>query len=248
MLSIEELSEEVEKISKVAQDTNKQVTTMMQIKNKDHPLHEGKANNDDDNHEGNEDDDKNHEGKSGMDNDDKNHTAQDEEHKKEARAARYKAMKLAMAEEDEEKRDAAIKSAMEQTDPTTNTTTNEKEGQTEEEKEEHAAVASIIGDKRAEYIEKILSANRLFNASNIKDVEKRVRKASLTSLKKEYKTILPFIGGAKAEQAPAAEPPVIPFFASMMNPQEVDAASLTASSPDSAFAKLTTKELLEMAN
>jgi hypothetical protein len=248
MLSIEELSEEVEKISKVAQDTHKQVTTMMEIKNKDHPLHEGKANNDDDNHEGQNDDDKNHEGKSGNDDDDKNHTAQDEEHKKEARAARYKAMKLAMEMDDEEKRDAAIKSAMEQTDPTHNTTTNEKEGQTEEEKEEHAAVASIIGDKRAEYIEKILSANRLFNASNIDSVEKRVRKASLTSLKKEYKTILPFIGGAKAAQSPAAEPPVIPYFASMMTPQEIDAKSLTASSPDSAFAKLTTKELLEMAN
>ncbi len=246
MLSIEELSAEVEKISKVAQDTHKQVTTMMEIKNKDHPLHEGKANNDDDKHEGQNDDDKNHEGKSGMDDDE--HKAQNDEKEKEARAARYKAMKLAMAEEDEEKRDAAIKSAMEQKDPTTNTTTNEKEGQTEEEKEEHAAVASIIGDKRTEYIEKILSANRLFNASNIESVEKRVRKASLTSLKKEYKTILPFIGGAKAEQTPAAEPPVIPYFASMMNPQEIDASQLNASSPDSAFAKLSTKELLEMAN
>ena len=249
MYTFEELAEKVEQISKVADSTHKQVTTMMDIKTKDHPLHQAQNNHDDpENKEGKSGmDDDNHEGKSGMHDDDQ-HNSMDEEHEKEARKARYNAMKSAMDEHDEEKRDAAMKQAMEQEDPTTNTTTNEKEAQTEEEKEEHAAVASIIGDKRQEYITKILSANKLFNASNINSVEKRVRKASLTSLKKEYKTILPFIGGVKAEQAQApATQPVIPFFASMMTPEDIDKSQLTASSPDAAFANLSTKELLEMA-
>ena len=245
MYTFEELAEKVEQISKVAEQTK----SMMEIKTKDHPLHQAQNNHDDpENKEGKSathDDDH----KEGMDNHDKNHEAQEEEEKKEARKARYNAMKSAMDENDEEKRDAAMKQAMEQKDPTTNTTPNAKEAMDEDEKEEHAAVASIIGDKRQEYITKILSANKLFNASNIQEVEKRVRKATLTSLKKEYKTILPFIGGVKAEQQPAAAaPPVIPYFASMMTPQDVDASQLTASSPDSAFANLTTKELLEMAN
>ncbi len=249
MYTFEELAEKVEQISKVADSTHKQVTTMMDIQTKDHPLHTAQNNHDDpENKEGkaNNDNDNNHKG---THDDDDEHKSQTEEEKKEARKARYNAMKSAMDEHDEEKRDAAMKQAMEQKDPTTNTTTNEKEAQTEEEKEEHAAVASIIGDKRQEYITKILSANKLFNASNIDSVEKRVKKASLTALKKEYKTILPFIGGAKAEQQPAAAaPPVIPYFASMMTPQDVDKSQLSASSPDSAFANLSTKELLEMAN
>ena len=245
MYTFEELAEKVEQISKVAEQTK----SMMEIKTKDHPLHTAQNNHDDpENKEGKKanETDEDYKARVAQEEDEKKEAQEDEE-KKEARKARYSAMKSAMDENDEEKRDAAMKKAMEQEDPTTNTTTNEKEakGQTEEEKEEHAAVASIIGDKRQEYITKILSANKLFNASNINSVEKRVRKASLTSLKKEYKTILPFIGAAKTEQPPAQAPPVIPFFASMMTPEEVDKSQLTASSPDSAFANLSTKELLK---
>ena len=248
MLSLEELGESIEEIKKTANETMK---TMNELKTRDHPLHQ--AQNDD------HDDPKNKEGKkakanddddyTSTNNDDDNHKAQNDEEKKEARKARYNAMKIAMAEEDEEKRDAAIKSAMEQTDPTTNTTTNDKEAkaQTEEEKEEHANVASIINDKRAEFITKILSANKIFNASNVDSVEKRLRKASLSKLKQEYKVIKPFIGAVKTEEQPA-QAPVIPYFASMMTPESVDASQLNASSPDSAFANLSTKELLEMAN
>ncbi len=247
MYTFEELAEKVEQISKTADSTHKQVTSMMDIKTKDHPLHQATNNHNDPNDKtakrANETDE-DYEARIAQEDDDKKE-AQEKEEEKEARKARYSAMKLAMAEEDEEKRDAAIKSAMEQSDPTHNTTPNNKEAQTEDEKEEHAAVASIIGDKRQEYITKILSANKLFNASNIDSVEKRVRKASLTSLKKEYKTILPFISAVKVEQAPAATQPVIPFFASMMTPEEVDKSQLTASSPDSAFANLSTKELLK---
>jgi len=250
MLSLEEMSEKIEEISKTANETMK---TMNEWKNKDHPLHSAQNNH-------NDPDDKTAKRANETDEDYKARiAAQEEEEKKEAKAnedekearkARYNAMKLAMDEDDEEKRDAAIKSAMEQKDPTLNTTPNTKEskkGQTEEEKEEHANVASIINDKRTEFITKILSANKIFNASNIDSVEKRLRKASLTKLKQEYKVILPFIGAVKTEEQPA-QAPVIPFFASMMTPENVDASQLNASSPDSEFAKLSTKELLEIGN
>ena len=157
-----------------------------------------------------------------------------------------------MDEHDEEKRDAAMRRAMEH--PTENLTRNDKEkvGQdnmTDEEKEEHASVASIIGDKRQEIIDKILTANKIFNTSNINEVEKRVKKASLTKLKAEYKTILPFIGATKqTENNSEQSPPVIPYFANIMPPEQVDASQLNASSPDSAFAQISTKELLEMAD
>ena len=53
MYTFEELAEKVEQISKVADSTHKQVTTMMDIKTKDHPLHQATNNHDNDkNHEG----------------------------------------------------------------------------------------------------------------------------------------------------------------------------------------------------
>ena len=195
MLSLEEMSEKIEEIAKTADSTHEQVKSMMEIKTKDHPLRTAQNNHDDDDHKGKKGDN-NDDDHQATHNDDDDHMGQNDEEKKEARANRYKAVKLAMEMDDEEKRDAAIKSAMEQTDPTTNTTPNAKEskkGQTEEEKEEHANVASIINDKRTEFITKILSANKIFNASNVESVEKRLRKASLTKLKQEYKVIKPFI-------------------------------------------------------
>lgn len=251
MLSLEEMADKIEELSKTANETLK---TMNELKTRDHPLHQAKKGQNDDH-----DDPQSKEGKAGMDDDnhdagygedDDNHKAQTDEEKKEGRANRYKAVKAAMEMDDEEKRDAAIKSAMEQTDPTHNTTPNDKEAkaQTEDEKEEHANVASIINDKRQEFITKILSANKIFNASNIDSVEKRLRKASLSKLKQEYKVIKPFIGAVKTEEQPTPQTPVIPYFASMMTPENVDAAQLNASSPDAAFANISTKDLLEMAN
>lgn len=205
------------------------------------------------NHEGNEEDKK----------EEAKHAQEKmEEEKKEARANRYKALKEAMGEHDEMKRDSAIKAAMDEhdhkekdaqsKDPTENVTNSEKphiekEGQTEEEKEEHAAVASILKDKKADYISKILTANKIFNPSEVKTIEKRLKKANISELEKEWSHVKPFVGSmpnAPKEQSPD----FIPFFASMGNAEEIDAAQLNANSPDSAFAKLSTKELLEMAN
>lgn len=238
-LTLEELASKLDSIHKTANAVKADVDEMH--KEREHPLATHKAKHADET-------DEDYKARVAQEDEDEKKEAQDDEEKKEARKARYSDMKKALAEEDEEKRDTAMKRAMEQHDPTHNTIRNDKEKvATEEEKEEHANVASIIGDKRQEFINKILTANKVFNASNIKDVEKRVRKASLTKLKLEYKTIEPFI--AAQQPATPTEPtqPVIPFFANIMNPEEVDASQLNASSPDSAFAQISTKKLLEMA-
>lgn len=209
------------------------------------------------NHEGQEEDKKEEEAKKAQED--------MEEEKKEARANRYKALKAAMNEHDEEKRDAAIKAAMDEHDhmeKDAQTTREEnllqqdkphiekKEGkysQTEEEKEEHAAVASILKEKKADYISKILTANKIFNPSEVKEIQKRLKKANISELEKEWSHVKPFVANMPNQPQEKSEP-FIPFFASMGNAEEIDAAQLNANSPDSAFAKLSTKELLEMAN
>lgn len=237
-LTLEELASKLDAIHKTANIVKADVD---EIKERDHPMHMSKRANE------NEED---YKARVAQEMEDKKKEAEEKEEMKEARKARYSAVKAAMGEHDEEKRDAALRAAMAQTDPTENTIRNDKERTAEEEekeKENNAAVASIIGDKRQEFINKILTANKVFNASNIKEVEKRVMKASLSKLKTEYKTIEPFI--AQQVQAKPAEqsPPVIPYFASMMTPEDVDIKQLNANSPDSAFAQISTKELLEMA-
>lgn len=247
-LTLEELASKLNSIHKTASAVKADVE---EIKQRDHPLHQAM-------------DEKHDDEKTAMDEehkesmDEEHKEAMDEEHEKEARKARYKAMKKAMDEHDEKDRDTAMHKAMDnndvkhhQTNPTENTTRNDKEktAMDEEHEEEHAAVASIIGDKREEFINKILSANKVFNAPNIKSVEKRVRKASLTKLKAEYNIIKPFTAAAQPTQTATEQPEqVIPYFANIMNPEQVDASQLNASSPDSAFAQISTKELLEMAN
>ena len=246
-LTLEELASKLDSIHKTANAVKADVEEM---KERDHPLHQAKKAN-----ETEED----YKARVAQEEEDEKKEAQEkeDEEKKEARHARYNAMKIALAEEDEENRDAAMNKAMNdvehrQKDPSENTTRNDKEktAQDEEEKkEENAAVASIIGDKREEFINKILSANKVFNASNIKSVEKRVRKASLTKLKAEYNVIKPFIANTQPTQTATEQPEqIIPYFANIMNPEQVDASQLNASSPDSAFAQISTKELLEMAN
>jgi len=204
---------------------------------------------------------KNHEGQTEEEKDKEAKHAQEEkmeEEKKEARGNRYKALKAAMDEPDEEKRDAAIKAAMDEHDHKEKEAMDnnllhqdkshiEKEGQTEEEKEEHAAVASILKEKKADYISKILTANKIFNPSEVKEIQKRLKKANISELEKEWSHVKPFVANMPNQPQEKSEP-FIPFFASMGNAEEIDAAQLNANSPDSAFAKLSTKELLEMAN
>ncbi len=199
-----------------------------------------------------------------MDDDKKNHEAQDEKDKKEAqekqeeekkealkakRAKRDAAIKLAQDETDEDKKDAAIKSAMDEYDNKEHKAMDkehEKDAMTDEEKEEHAAIASILKDKKEDFIKKILTANKIFNPTNLKEIEVRIKKASISELEKEWSAVQPFVANMPTEQKPPEQ--IIPYFASMGTPEQIDASQLNASSPDSAFSKFTTKELLEMEN
>jgi len=205
---------------------------------------------------------KNHEGQTEEEKEKMAKKAQEEkmeEEKKEARGNRYKALKSAMEEPDEKKRDAAIKAAMDEHDHKEKEGMDnnllhqdkshiEKEGQTDEEKkEEHAAVASILKEKKADYITKILTANKIFNSGEVKAIAKRLKTANISELEKEWSHVKPFV--ANMPNTPKEQTQdFIPFFASMGNAEEIDAAQLNANSPDSAFAKFSTKELLEMAN
>ncbi len=175
------------------------------------------------------------------------HKAQEEEkdEKKEAKKAKLAkklaAVRKAMEKEYDEEKEAAIKKAMEDHDDE-----DTKKGQEEKpidekkdpEKKDH--IASIIEDKRKEIANKILTANKILNPANIKEVEKRLFKANLTEVEREWQTIQPFVGSMP--QTPVQEK-VVPFFANY-TPTSIDENQLNANSPDSEFSKISTKDLL----
>jgi len=175
---------------------------------------------------------------------DKEH--KEEEEKKEAkRAARIAAVKKAMEEPDDEKKDAALKKAMNYDDKDNHTAMDEDKHKKEamEEKEDKEHMASIIEDKRQDYIKKILTANSIMNPTAIKAVESRLKTASLTEIKKEWTILQPAFEGAVQQATPQEK--FVPYFANI-TPTDIDNTTLTAASPDSDFAKFTTQELLEM--
>jgi hypothetical protein len=172
----------------------------------------------------------------------------DEEEKKEAkRASRIAAIKKAMEEPTDEKKDAAIKKAMDDDHPKDHTANDDeddkKEAKTAEEKEEKEHVASIIADAKKDYISKILTANTIMNPTGLKTVEARLKTASFSEIKKEWSVLQPAFEGATQKVTPQEK--FVPYFANI-TPQDIDNTTLTASSPDSDFAKFSTKELLEM--
>lgn len=175
------------------------------------------------------------------------------EEAKKAKLAKFEAaMKKAMDETDDEKKDAAIKKAMHDYDDdhkAMHDDDKDHKAMTDEEKEEKASVASILGDKKEEIRMKILTANKLINPLGLKDVEARIKTASFTDLQKEWKTIEPFVGSTVGQQsAEVPQEKVIPpmFSAAMLNPEVTDLNQLNASSPVESFANFSTKELLEM--
>lgn len=173
-----------------------------------------------------------------------------EDEKMEAkRAARDAAIKKAMEEPDTEKKEAMIKKAMDEYDHDKKEAfgkpdEHEKTAQ-EKEKDEH--VASILENDRQSMINQILTANRIINPASVQIIEARLKTASITDVKKELEIVKPFIAGV--EQTPVTTPQekFIPYFANI-TPADVDASQLNASSPDSEFNKISTKELLEMGN
>lgn len=181
--------------------------------------------------------------------------AMDEEHKKEekkeAKHAKYNsAIKKAMEEDDHEKKEAMVKRAMEELHDEEHKADHENHDknmdkhEAKDEKEKDAQIASIINDKKNSLIAQILTANRLINPNGLADVEARLKKASITKVQEEYNIVKPFISGVEQTTVTTPQQPVIPFYANI-SPADIDENSLTAASPDSDFAKLSTKELLE---
>jgi hypothetical protein len=189
----------------------------------------------------------------------------DKKHEEARKAKRTAALKKAMEEPDDEKRDAAIRKAMEEDDDDKHKESSKKgtvmdehdhenhKGMTEDEKKDHdAAVASVIEKERTELTAKILQANRLMDPTSVKAVEERIKSASITELQTEWKTIEPFVGSMMqtTPNPTQTQQPTIPFFMAGMNimgdPTQFDKSQLNANSPTSEFAKLSTKELMEM--
>ena len=161
--------------------------------------------------------------------------AQDDKQEEEKKEAKTAAMKKAMDEKDEDKRDAAMKKAMDMDDK------EHKEATSDEDKEKEAQVASIIADKKQEFIQKILTANSIANPNNLKEIETRLKSASINEVKKEWSILAPMFEGAVKQQP--TQQKFVPFYA---NIDSIDDSQLNASSPDSDFNKISTKDLLEM--
>ena len=195
-----------------------------------------------------------------------------EEERKEARKAsrgrRDAAIRLAMEEPDDEKKDAAMKraqdeydkehKAMDEKDEKHDAMDNDEhkpkdhDAQNEEEKKEHdAQIASIVGDKKWEIDSKILAAAKVMNPTGVEALEKQLKKNKFTASKKMLDDMSKIYGeafvGAIPTNIPTKQETPAPYFmAGAMSPTEVDANQLNANSPDSEFAKLTTEELLKM--
>ena len=168
-----------------------------------------------------------------------------EEEKKEAKKAKYNsAIKVAMDEDDHDKKDAAIRKAQDEyNDKKHDAMDDNKHEATDDEKEKDAQIASIIQDKKNSLIAQILTANRLINPNGLEAIESRLKKGSITEIQKEYDIVKPFIAGVEPTvQTPQQK--IIPFYANI-SPADIDASTLSANSPDSDFASLSTKELLE---
>ena len=154
------------------------------------------------------------------------------------RARRDAALKKAMEETDDDKKDAAIRKAQEDMDEK-----KHEAGDDDEAKEHKAHVASIIEDSKRDLQTKILQANLAINPNGIKAVEERIKTASITELKKELAHIEPFIANVQTPQIPQTPTMVIPPYQAKTHTVSDDSV-LTAASPDYAFAKIPTKELM----
>lgn len=178
------------------------------------------------------------------------------EAKKAKRASLEAAIRKAMEEPEDEKKDAAIKKAMHDYDEEHKGMENNHDkpdqheafGPRSDKDNEHtAAVHDIIDEKKADLIKNIMTANIILNPTKLKEVEARVRQASISELKQEWGMVEGYV--ASIQQQPSAPQPtekVIPFFANYQDPTaaQIDSKQLNASSPDSAFASLSTKELM----
>jgi hypothetical protein len=187
---------------------------------------------------------------------------EDKKHEEARKAKKTAALKKAMEEPDDEKRDAAIRKAMEEDKDDEHKESSHKgtvmdehdhdnhKGMKDDEKKDHeAAIASVIEKERTDLMTKIMTANRLLDPTSLKAVEERVKSASIQELQTEWKTIEPFVGNTMLSPADTqTQQPAIPFFMAGVTGDagQFDKNQLNANSPDSEFAKLSTKEIMEM--
>lgn len=173
-----------------------------------------------------------------------------EEEKKEAkRAVRDAALKIAMEEEDPEKKEAAIKKAMSDYDEHPS---KKNEAMTDEEKENKANVAAILGDKKIEIDNKILHVAQFTNPNGIKALKEVLASNTFIASKKMLDDLALTYGAAIFENnsnnltnQQQHNTPAPFFMGGVITPAEVDSNLLTASSSLSEFAKLDTKKLMK---
>ena len=164
-------------------------------------------------------------------------TEKEDEKMKAKRAKRDAAIKKAEDEVDDDKKDAALRKAVNEMD--------DKKHDASEDKETKEHVAAIIEDSKKALQVKILQASIAINPATAKSVEDRIKTASLTELKTEWSHIEPFVATVATPQTPPQTQAVIPpYQGSYQDAGKIDAAQLNASSPDSAFVNIPTKELL----
>jgi len=185
---------------------------------------------------------------------DEKHEDERKEAKKGRRAKKYSAIKRAMEEDDEDKKDAALKKAMEE-DEDEHMAEHEEmkkhDAMEDDEKKEHdAQIASIINKEKLIIDASILRAAKIMNPAGVDALAKELKSNKFTASKKMQEDMSKIWGSEIFDVVQTASVPketAAPYFmAAAMSPQEVDASQLNANSPDSEFAKLTTKELLEM--
>ena len=184
-----------------------------------------------------------------------------EDKMKARRAKRDDEMKEAMTEEDDDKRDAKMKRAMDDYDKDHKAMGDNKDHndnhkgkshkaeKDEDEKERDAATDDMIKKDKEKNANKILMATKIINPSLLAATHSRLKSASASEIRKEWKLLEPFVGSitlpttitapdpVPVQQVP---PPFMPSYA-----QDTDNEVFTASTPDSAFTKFTTQELLD---
>lgn len=188
----------------------------------------------------NDDDDKEMEAflkaKAEMDEDEKEATEDEEK-----RDAVRKAFKVATDETDEDKKHEAMKKAQEMKDEhdEAKKARKAKKGQDEDEKDDTETATKLASLERKyakPIIAKILNAAKSFEPNNYKNIERKLKTASLSEVEAIWESKKPYIAALGLENVivPGIETPMIPF----------QASSITGEEAETDFAKMDSEKLL----
>ncbi|MEK0336976.1 MAG: hypothetical protein QQN41_06025 [Nitrosopumilus sp.] len=174
--------------------------------------------------------------KAEMDDEEKEATEDDEK-----REAVRKAFKVATDETDEDKKHEAMKKAQEMKDEDdARKAKKAKKGQDEEEDPTHTVEATKLANLERKYakpiITKILNAAKNFEPNNYKQIEKKLRTASLPEVEEIWESKKPYIAALGLENSNESTPTMgmIPF----------QASSITGEPEETDFAKMDSEKLL----